>query len=499
MAIRAVWRPRWYAWTLLGLAALASTYEVRPRLFTAHWLILTPCLLVIGLVAVRELWARPPAVTMCGAVVLTIFSGGWSQIGLGGLPINRLLIVLVLLAVFLRAPGIARTPRLQFRTVHLLLCLTIVYVLASAAVSGTLTNETGFLSLIDQVGVVPYLMFLVAPAVFAGERERNLLLATLVGLGLYLGFTAIFESLGPHSLVIPRYIVRVDAILPEARAGGPFQSSVAEGFATFTCAIAAVIAFIQWRRQRRRYFAAMAVLVCTFACFLTLERAVWIAAMAGIIVTALATRTGRRLLIPAASACTLVIGGALLLSPALASKASTRVSDNASVWDRQDQTAAGLRMIEARPLFGFGWDRFTSNSLEYFRQGNDHPMSGYSQGSIETSQQPLPLHDTYLSYAVELGLVGALLWFTSLLWGVGSAIFSRGASALRPWRLGLLAITVFFLVICFFDPYPAAFSELLLWVWAGVAFGSAPPSLHERRAKMTARVNSDVAQIPALR
>ncbi len=498
MPIRAVWRPQWHAWMLLGLAALALIYEAQPRLLAGHWLILTPCLLVAGLVAVRGLWELPPAVTMCGAVVLTIFSGAWSQFGLGGLPANRVLIVFVLLAVFLRAPGIARTPRLQFRNVHLLLCLTVLYVLASAAAAGTLTNEAGFLSLIDQVGAVPYLMFLVAPAAFAGERERDLLLAALVGLGIYLGLTAIFESLGPHSLVFPHYIVHVDEILPEARAGGPFQSSTAEGFATFACATAAVIAFIKWRGERRRYFAAMSAVVCTLGCFLTLERGVWIAAVAGTVVTALATREVRRRLIPAISACAVVIAGALLLSPALGSKVSTRVNDKSSVWARQDQTAAGLRMIETRPLFGFGWRRFESDDLEYFRQARDHPMEGYTLATFETPGALLPLHDTYLSYAVELGLVGALLWLTSLLWGVGGAILSRGSADLRLWKLGLLAITVFFLVIALFDPYEAPFSALLLWVWAGVALGSAPASLHERRAQIAARVSSDIARIPAL-
>ena len=492
MLERSVWRPRWYAWILLGVAVLALIHEIVPRLLRGHWLILTPCLLAVGLLALRRVWELPPVLTMCGAVVLATFSGAWSKIGLGGLPLDRLLIVVVLLAFFLRAPGVARAPRLQIRNVHLLLCLTIMYVLASALSAGTLNSEVGGLSLLDQVGVVPYLTFLIAPAVFATQRERNMLLTTLVGLGAYLGFTAIFESLGPHSLVFPSYIVHVDAVLPEARAGGPFQSSVAEGFATFACAVAAVMAFVEWHGQRRRFFAAVVAMVCILGCFLTLERGVWIAAVAGIVVTALATRTGRRWLIPGTSVCAVVIGGALLLSPALASKASTRVSYQPSVWARQDQTAAGLRMIEAKPLFGFGWRRFERDGLEYFQQSKDHPLTGYS-----TFEKPLPLHDTYLSYAVELGLIGALLWLTSLLWGVGGAIFSRGSADLRTWKLGLLAITVFFLVVALFNPYQAPFSELLLWVWAGVALGIAPSSLHERRAKMVARRNGDAAWAPA--
>jgi putative inorganic carbon (HCO3(-)) transporter len=497
MAARAPWRPGWRAWGMLGLIALALVHEITPNRLQGHWLILTPLLIVAGVLAVRKLWDLPPAATMCGALVLSIFSGAWSQVGLGGLPFDRLLIVLVLLAVFLRAPGVAHTPRLQLRNIHLLLCLAIIYVLASAAASGTLANEVSVLSLVDQFGVVPYLMFLLAPAVFAGTRERNWLLATLVGLGAYLGFTAIFESLGPHSLVFPSYIVHVDEVLPEARAGGPFQSSVAEGFATFACATAAVIGFIQWHDQRKRYFAALVAVVCILGCFLTLERGVWIAAVAGIMVTALATQTGRRLLIPGTFACTLVIGGALLLSPVLASKTSARVNDKSSIWTRQDQTATGLRMIDARPLFGFGWNRFTSDSLEYFRQGNDHPMTGYSQGGIEASETLVPLHNTYLSYAVELGLVGALLWLASLLWGVGGAIFSRGSGDLRPWKLGLLAITVFFLVVALFNPYQLAFPMLLLWTWAGVALGGAPLWADGQRGTILAEVPSDNAWIPA--
>jgi putative inorganic carbon (HCO3(-)) transporter len=488
MPARAVWRPPWYAWVLLGIATLALVEDAAPRLLQGSWLILTPLLVLAGVLAARRLCELPPSMLMCAAVALTIFSGGWSQIGLGGLPIDRLAIVGLLLAVFLRVPGVAHTPRLRFRNVHLLMCVTILYVVASAVAAGTLTGEVGGLALLDEVGVVPYLMFLLAPAVFAGARERNLLLVTLVGLGAYLGLTAIFESMGPHSLVFPSYIVHVDAVLPEARAGGPFQSSVAEGFATFACAVAAVVAFTQWRGQRRRYIAAAVVGVCVFGCFLTLERGVWIAAVVATVVTALVTRAGRRWVIPGVSVCALLIGGALMLSPSLASKVTSRINDKPSVWARQNQTSAALRMIETKPLFGFGWDRFTSDGLEYFRQSEEYPLVGYS-----TPETPEPLHDSYLFYAVELGLVGAFLWFASLAWGVGGAIFTRGSAELRPWKLGLIAITVFFLVVSLFNPYMQAFPVLLLWVWAGVALGGTSPRAQALRVETNVRATGDVA------
>ncbi len=419
MLKRAVWRPRWWVWALLGLAALAAAHKLTPSRLEGHWLIITPLAIIVGVLIVRRLWELPPTITMCAAIVLTIFSGAWHQIGLGGLPLDRLLIVIVLLQFLLRAPGVEHTPPLQIRNVHLLMGLTILYVLASAVAAGTLTSETGSLTLLDQFGLMPFLMFLLAPAIFSGRRERNLLLATLVGLGAYLGLTAIFESLGPHALVFPQYILRVDTELPGERAGGPFQSSVAEGFATFGCAVAALIAFVQWNGQQKRYFAAFAAVVCVFGCFLTLERGVWIGAVVGAVVTALVTRAGRRWLIPGALVCAIVLGGALVVSSSLATKTSTRVEDQRSVWDRQNQTAAALRMIQAKPLFGFGWESYSSNSLEYFRESDSYPMEGYSLSSYTELGRLLPLHDTYLAYAVELGLVGTLLWLASVLWGIG--------------------------------------------------------------------------------
>ena len=493
MAVRAVWRPPWYAWVLLGLVALALMPEVAPSRLHGSGLILVPLLIAAGVLVVRKLWELPPAVTMCAAIALTIFSGAWFQIGLGGLPFDRLLIVIVLLQFLLGAPGVERVPRLRILNVHLLMCLAVMYVLASAVAAGTLTNEMSALILVDQFGIVPFLMFLMAPAVFAGQRERNMLLATLVGLGAYLGFTAIFESFGPHFLVFPRYILHVDAEKRGERAGGPFQSSVAAGFATFGCAVAAAMAYAQWRGRRSRYLAAGVAVVCIVGCFLTLERGVWIGAAAGIVVAALATRTGRRWLAPGAVACAAVMGVALLLSPSLASKTSGRVNDQESVWDRQNQTSAGLRMLEARPLFGFGWSRYESDSLEYFWQAGDYPLEGYS-----TLERPSPLHNTYLAYAVELGLIGSLLWLVSLLWGVGYGIFSRGQADLRPWKLGLMALAVFFLVVALFNPYQSAFTMLLLWVWGGVALGVAPLPVRERRAeKMAAHFRGEARLISA--
>jgi O-antigen ligase len=450
---------------------------------------------VVGVLALRKLWQQPPAVGLCAAIALTVFSGGWAQMGLPGAPLSRLLIAFVILQILLRAPGTAEMPRIQIRNVHLLMGLTVLYALGSAAASGALGSKDGVLQLFDVFGLTPFLLFVVAPAVFAGKRERNLLLGTLVGLGAYLGLTAIFESLGPHSLVFPSYIRGVDAqSLGAVKVSGPFQSPTAMGSACFACAAAGAIARRQWQGRAGRLLAGFVALACVFGCFLTLERGVWIATILATMLTALATRGGRRWLVPGIAISLVALVGVFAISPSLSQKASERATYKQSLWDRQNQTAAGLRMVEAKPLFGFGLDRYRSESADYFRQPPDYPMTGYVHDIVIGVPDPiLPLHNTYLSYAVELGLVGGLLWLASILWATGAAIFGPGTASLRPWRLGLLAISAFFLVVCIVDPHTAPFPMVLMFVWAGLGTGTKPLPVRERPAGFS-RLNPRAAQ-----
>jgi O-antigen ligase len=458
MTTHAVWRPPRYAWPLLGFLALLLTWKLLPEKLEGHWALVTPVLIVLGILAIRYLWGQPPAVTMCGAIALSIFSGAWSQVGLGNIPLNRLLAVLVICQCLLRSPGTVHMPRLQLRNVHLLMALTIVYALGSAAAAGTLTTERGFLALWDTLGVMPYLLFLVAPAIFHGARERRMLLITLMGLG-------------PHSLVFPHYIVASDAATPGVlRAGGPFQAAIAEGCATFVCAVAAVIAYGLWRGERKRWLAAAAGLASIAGCFLTLERGVWLAAALASIAAALATRAGRRWLLPGFAVAAIVLGGALALSSTLSNSASERATDQRSVWDRENQIAAGTRMVQAKPLFGFGLNRFSSDSRDYFRQPFTFPQTGYVPGiAIGEPPAPQPLHSAYLAYAVELGLLGATLWLASLLWAIGEGIFARGPTEMRPWKLGLIAVATFVLVVIAVNPHEPPFAFVIVFTWAGVA------------------------------
>jgi putative inorganic carbon (hco3(-)) transporter len=465
-----------YGWFALGALGLAAAYHHFPTRFEGAQGILSAIALVLGLLAIRWLWRKPPALTLSAAIALSIFSGSWGQLGLSGLPLNRLLVALAFLEVLLRSPGAANLPPIKLRGLHLLMLAAIVYAVVSAVAASALGSSEAIFELVDVFGIAPFLAFVVAPAVFAGESERRLLLLVLSFLGLYLGLTAIFEIIGPHSLVFPSYIAESDELRPGVlRAGGPFQSPVGNGFALFACAIASLMTWLKTRDRGLRLMALIAGAIASFGCFLTLERGVWIAGAGAVFAAAMVTRTGRRWLLPGTAICALVIGAALLASSALSQKTSERVAAQQSVWDRQNQTATGLRMIKAKPLAGFGWTRYEEESLDYFRQPADYPMTGYTPVvTIGLPAEVLPLHNTYLAYGVEIGLLGLALWM--LCWGIAvlTSVAAPGPSQLRPWKLGLLALAVFFLVIGLFDPHKQPFPMLLLLTWAGIAFGAGP-------------------------
>jgi O-antigen ligase len=118
-------------------------------------------------------------------------------------------------------------------------------------------------------------------------------------------------------------------------------------------------------------------------------------------------------------------------------------------------------MIRERPVLGWGWGRFRTDSRDFYRQSPDYPLS-FVRG----------LHNVYLTMAVELGLLGAELWLLAIAVVLFGAIFRRGPPSLRPWKLGLIAVAVSYGLTAISTPLAYAGPTLLLWTWAGVAWGA---------------------------
>ena len=406
------------------------------------------------------LWRVDPAYTLTAAICLSPFAGNWQYLHFPhAVDPDRILLGLGILQVLFRAPAVSGRRRLRFGVAHAFLALALLYVVGSAYLAGTLVQKDPLFKIVDAFGLLPFLTFLVAPIAFRTRRQRSVLLAALVGLGLYLGFTTLFEVAHLNALVFPRYILNRDLGIHYGRGRGPFLDAVANGFALFYCAVACGVAARNWSGHRARGLAGFAALLCLVTAFLSLERSVWIGAAAGTLIVLVTTSWLRRYLAPIVACAAVSLVAAFFLIPGLQQSVSSRASQVSSVWDRENLTTAGLNMIEARPLTGFGWDRFQADSTLYFRRNQNYPLTAVGFG----------IHNFLLSYAVELGLPGFALWVFGLLLGVGGAYLTRGPPDLDSWRAGLIAIVVAFLVIAFSVP-PSLFPNLAIWLWAGVVW-----------------------------
>ena len=135
-----------------------------------------------------------------------------------------------------------------------------------------------------------------------------------------------------------------------------------------------------------------------------------------------------------------IVGGAtalllaLVLIPGLSSKVQSRASDQGPVWDRENLTVAALNMVSARPLLGFGWSTFEQASAPYFQQSQNYPLTATGAG----------IHNYFLTYAAELGLVGLAIWVTGVAMGIFGTLTTRAPPELEPWRMAFLGLAVCF-------------------------------------------------------
>ena len=442
--------------SLLALLLAAVLPAVAFPLF-----LLVAALLAVGSTAYLVL-RTDPAWAFTGALACSVFAGNWEAfLGLPGpLGPERLLLAAGIVGLAMKwwsDPD--NFPRLRLEPVHWVLLLAVALAGTSALVSGTLFERESAIRLAERFGAIPFLVFALAPLVFRTARQRAILLGALVALGAYLGVIAFLETAGPQALVFPRYIVDPAYGYQSTRAGGPFAEAVTNGVGLYVCGVAASIAVITWRGQPARLAAAAVLLMCALGLLFTLQRSIWLGSIVATAVALLSVRELRRYFVPVAVLGALVVVAALAVVPGLQDRAEARTEANRSVWDRRNLNTAAVAMIAGKPLTGAGWDRFQAESKEYFSLGATYPLTAGDE----------IVHNVFLSHASELGLIGAALWAAGLLLAVGGAVAARAPPELEAWRIGLIAVASFWLIVTNFV-YPQVFPMLALWLWIGVVW-----------------------------
>lgn len=397
-----------------------------------------------------------PAITLSAGLALAVFNSHWGELGVS-VPLDRVLLGTGAVVALVREWR-TNPERLKTEPVHWLIAIAAAWAVGSAAVAGSMNDEDARFLLLDRFSLVAFVLFFAAPFAFREARDRRVLLTTLVGLGAYLGLTAVIEETGPRGLLVPRYIDDPAVGIHFDRSRGPFVEAAGNGLALYGCAVACAIAFATWKGRRSRQVAFLVGALCLVGTLLTMTRAVWLAAAIGTVVALVCFTSTRRYVAPVVIGAALIVGGIFAASPSLLERAEKRQNSQQPLWDRYNSNSAAIRMVEERPAFGFGWGRYRDESAEYYRQGPDYPLTSVRD-----------VHNVYLANAVELGLIGAGLWVIALLAAVGKGILSRGPPSVQPWKIGLIAVFTAYAVAAMTTPLAFAFPTLLLWLWAGVA------------------------------
>lgn len=402
-----------------------------------------------------------PAYLWCflGVLVCNVFSGHWDQFGV---PIGLDRLFFGLAVVLLALDPWAWRRSLRVRPVHVAMFALVVLAAVSAAGHGTLLSSLGLFAMLDRL-VVPFLMFCIAPVVFDTPERRDLLLKTLVLLGLYLGVTAVFETLQLWSLVWPRYIADPTVGIQFGRARGPFVASEAMGMACSACAFAAAVAFTRWRGAWRGA-AALAVALSGAGVLMSLTRSVWVGTLLGVVIAMLRTPRLRRRLPVVLAALVVVVVALLAVVPGLSDNVSGRIGTTRSVQDRQNTNAAALRIVEQHPLTGIGWSKFLDEAPDWVRQADSYPVTNVA----------IEVHNVVLSRAAELGLPGAALFVLCILCGPWRALLQRrrpGAADgdLLGWWSISAGVTAVWSVTIMLSPTPYPLPNALVWLLAGIS------------------------------
>jgi putative inorganic carbon (HCO3(-)) transporter len=446
-------------------------------------LLLSAALIVAGAVGVLVLHMSSALLLSLG-VASAVFAGNTKYMGFK-VPPDRLLVAL---GLFLLLIGLERRNlpfRLRFRSQHALMLVLGAYALLNSLVAGTLMGN-GAYALLDRLSITAWLLFSIAPLVYYDRRTRNVFLAVIVGLGLYLGVTSILEGVGLKALTFPSYINDPSVGIHFDRARGPMTESAGFGLALFECAVVSVLASRIWTRPAARHFAWLVAATCMIGTLFTLTRAVWIGVGAGILVACIISKEWRKRLLPPVIAAGVVLLVVLSVSSSISGQVDERAGNQRSVWDRLNVADAGVRAIEQNPAFGVGWRNFVGSGTEYFRLLPDIPQTGTT----------IDVHNALISIGAELGLVGLILWIGVLGTTVFAAMFWRAPPELEDWRIALVAMGVQWAVVGMFTPFAYTFSMFFMFTFAGIV---AAPRFVQPRPSAVARESAARAVVTSAR
>ena len=262
------------------------------------------------------------------------------------------------------------------------------------------------------------------------EAQLRHLMIALIVMSILQGTVGLMMNFSATRAILPEHWITMD------RTTGTL-GRVAEFSTTLTAAMLLVAHYVFYVRKRLvQILCFIALLIGSVCLVLSFSRGTW---LASIIVALLAIVLYRRMspyiLIMAVIIVSVLTTNVFAESVAFAAE---RLNHQSTIDSRLISNYAHLGMIQAKPLLGWGHGNYTRYHLPFVK-----PVEGVPFADVHISS-----HNTYLSMAVELGLLGLTLY-------------------LMPWLLLLKRSSTAYKQL----PQEGFYSRYLLVVlWLGVAF-----------------------------
>ena len=284
--------------------------------------------------------------------------------------------------------------------------------------------------------LIPFFLYATLRTASLDPKLLKWPLILLIGLGCYLGVTAVFEAAKLWGLVFPRFISDPTLGIHFGRARGPMLQSVRLGIALLACLVPLLVATI-WLNPNKRFHWAMAGLlapIMTVALLVTYTRSVWMGfglvsvTLVGLGMQGLPRRAAIVAMLFAGLAIGIVKGPDLVAFKREYSAAETRES----TYMRAAFAYVSIQMFKDRPVTGFGFNQFQVHNLPYLSDRSTDIRVESIRGYVH--------HNSFLSLLVDLGLIGfALYTFVGLTSAIQAYVLWH-MQTVPQWARGLALI-----------------------------------------------------------
>lgn len=286
--------------------------------------------------------------------------------------------------------------------------------------------------------LVPMFLYLLVRLLQPGDEDLRRIMPAVVFVVLSQSLLGLLQWNAP-GLVPHEWMGKAGA-----RTTGSLRSPELFGVTLLFCAMLFLHRGMQGRRAMHRVSSVVLFTVALFLVFMSFSRSVWGAGLLALVGCLVVYRRSLWWFpaLTVAVLVTVVAAGLLSEQVEFAQQRLNSEQSEESALSRLPVVYASVRMFQARPLVGWGYERFDDFDLQF--QGR--------VGNLYVPDKDHASHNLYLTTLAEQGLVGLLLFMGPLLYWLGRT--RRGLASLpatglvsRPllWILWL-SIAVQFIV-----------------------------------------------------